>query len=92
MIKVSKKIQIANLVEWLKFIFIAVVFPIAAVVLSCYQVSELQSETRLKKFQSDSAVKLDSLNLEPIPKQFLTTADKRLQKENRSNSTIFFPI
>jgi 3-hydroxy-3-methylglutaryl CoA synthase len=29
---------------------------------------------------------------EPIPKQFLTTADKRLQKENRSNSTIFFPI
>jgi hypothetical protein len=27
---------------------------------------------------------------EPIPKQFLTTADKRLQKENRSNSTIFF--
>jgi len=29
---------------------------------------------------------------ESIPKQFLTTTDKRLQKGNRSNSTIFFPI
>jgi hypothetical protein len=47
-------------------------------------------ETRISSSRFTMAE--NPINKEPIPKQFLTTADKRLQKENRSNSTIFFPI
>ncbi|MFZ5952752.1 MAG: SpoIIE family protein phosphatase [Candidatus Rifleibacteriota bacterium] len=51
----------ADLGAWIKFLFVAVFLPVAAVSVSLYHVSHLQKEMRLAQFQVEASEELESL-------------------------------
>lgn len=90
MIQNLKKLSRQKLSGWLKFILIAVAFPLIAVGYSLNHVEKLQREVRLQHFQIESANCLDKIAQSTSPDEFIcrslneifeSTRDVNLLKE-----------